>query len=268
VNSFLQKSFGAVYRRWIRSKLSSLQQQRFKLLFTVWGYRLILSIKTISLKDRVRVILNSIAVDWNVQHGHWPGEIARVMATIGERKARPGEVIVEAGCWKGGSTAKFSLICEMLQYKLFVFDSFQGVEYIPGNSFSGQYAADLDLVKKNVASYGNIDVCEFVSGWFADTLAGNIFQHPVRVAYLDCDLAKGTHEVLQGLMPSYVDDGVICSQDYHIGEVQALLDSDDTWQNLGVSNVTITDRFRNLVVFRFRKNILGEENHIDSSSVL
>ena len=94
MNSYLQKIFGAVYRRWIRSKLSSLQQQRFKLLFTVWGYRSILSIKTISLKDRVRVILNSIAVDWNIQHGHWPGEIARVMATIGERKAKPGEVRV------------------------------------------------------------------------------------------------------------------------------------------------------------------------------
>lgn len=266
MNSFLQRSLGALYRRLIRSKLSSLQQQRFKLLFTVWSYRLILPIKTISIKDRIRLILKSIAVDWNVQHGHWPGEIARVMAAIGERKAIPGEVIVEAGCWMGGSTAKFSLICKLLQYKLFVFDSFEGVENVPGNSFSGKYAADLDLVKKNVAAYGDVEVCEFVPGWFADTLAENIFQHPVRVAYLDCDLAKGTFEVLQGLLPSYVDEGVICSQDYHILEVQALLDNDDTWQKLGVSSTTITDRYRNLVTFRFRKNKQREDSYLPSSS--
>jgi len=216
------------------------------------------------MKDRIRLISKSITVDWNIQHGHWPGEVARVMTAIGERKAKSGEVVVEAGCWMGGSTAKFSLICKLLQYKLFVFDSFQGVEYIPGNFFSGEYIADLDLVKKNVASYGKIDVCEFVPGWFADTLAGNTFQHSTRVAYLDCDLAKGTYEVLQGILPTHVDEGVICSQDYHIGEVKSLLDDKETWRKFGVLSCPITDRYRNLVSFRIRKNIKRED--IDQNS--
>jgi len=256
VKSNLQSWLGTLYRRGIRSKLSPMNQQRFKLLLTVWGYSSILTIKTISVKDRISLILKSIVVDLNVQHGHWPGEIARVMAAIGERMAKPGETVVEAGCWKGGSTAKFSLICNMMQYKLYVFDSFQGVENVPGNFFSGEYAADLNSVKKNVTKFGEVDVCEFVPGWFADTLAENTFKHPVRVAYLDCDLAKGTYEVLQGLLPSYVDDGIICSQDYHIGEVKELLDSKDTWRKLRVSSTEITDRYRNLVTFRFKKDKL------------
>jgi len=235
-----------------------MQQQRFKLLWTIWGYWPILFIKTIGVKDRIRLILRSIVVDWYVQHAHWPGEIARVVAAIGERKARPGEVVVEAGCWQGGSTIKFSIICDMLGYKLFVFDSFQGVEPMPGNWFSGRYAAPLDLVKENVSLYGQIDICEFVPGWFTETLAGNTFQHPVWVLYLDCDLAKGTQEVLQGVLPYFVDYGAICSQDYPIKSVQALLDNKDTWESLGVPTPVITDRFRMLAIFRFRKPITGK----------
>jgi O-methyltransferase len=40
--------------------------------------------------------------------------------------APPG-VIVEAGCYKGGSTAKFSLMAEKVNRDLVVFDSFQGI---------------------------------------------------------------------------------------------------------------------------------------------
>jgi len=259
VNSSVQKWLANIYRKVIRSKLTPLNQQRFKLLLTVWGYGPILSIKTITVKDRIGLILKVITVDWNVQHGHWPGEISRVIAAIGRRKAKPEEVIVEAGCWMGGSTAKFSLICDLMGYKLFVFDSFQGVENIPGNFFSSLYSADLESVKRNVSTYGKINVCEFVPGWFVDTLAEHTFQHPVRVAYLDCDLAKGTYEVLQGLLPAYADDGIICSQDYHIKEVHDLLDSNETWSKLGVASKTITDHYRNLIVFRFVRKEPREE---------
>jgi O-methyltransferase len=252
--SFLKKIIGSVYRGWLRPRFSLIQQQRFKLLWTIWGYWPILLIKPIGLKDRIRLILRSMRVDWYVQHAHWPGEIARVVAAIGERKARLGEVVVEAGCWQGGSTIKLSIICDMLGYRLVVFDSFQGVEHVPGDPFSGKYSAALDLVKKNVAMYGQIDVCEFVPGWFSETLAGNTFQHPTQVLYLDCDLAKGTQEVLQGVLPFFVDGGAITSQDYPIKAIKALLDNKDTWRSLGVPTPVLVDRFRQLAIFRFKKH--------------
>jgi hypothetical protein len=45
----------------------------------------------------------------------------------------------------------------------------------------------------------------------------------VRLAYIDCDLVKGTEEAFAGLIPSLVDDGYIFSEDYHIKPVHDLL---------------------------------------------
>jgi hypothetical protein len=139
----------------------------------------------------------------------------------------------------------------MLGYRLLIFDSFKGVEYQPENAFSGQYVADESQVRKHVSEYGEIGVCKFVSGWFIDTLAKNPVQNPVRVVYIDCDLAKGTREVLQGVLPSLVKDGVLCSQDYHISQVHALLDNKTSWEGLQQAMPIVVDRYRNLVVFRY-----------------
>src|SRR5690606_19018518 len=52
-------------------------------------------------------------------------------------QAAPNEpgVLVEAGCFKGGSTAKLSLLAELAGRELVVFDSFEG---LPDNDESGQ----------------------------------------------------------------------------------------------------------------------------------
>jgi O-methyltransferase len=249
--SSLRRRVHSLYVHWIRPHFSPMQQQRIKLFWTIWGYQPIFSIPTLSLLQRIRLLLRLIRVDLNVQHGHWPGEIARVIRVIGERKARLKEVVVEAGCWQGGSTAKFSIICHLLGYRLLIFDSFEGVEYQPGNDFSGQYAADEALVRKHISVYGEIDVCEFVPGWFADTLAKHPIQNPVRAVYIDCDLAKGTREVLHGVLPSLARDGALCSQDYHIDEVRALLDKNASWEEFHQAKPTIVEQYRNLAVFRY-----------------
>jgi O-methyltransferase len=250
--SSIQRNIHSFYARWIRPHFSPIQQQRIKLLWNIWGYHPILSIPALSRLERICLLLRLIRVDLGVQHAHWPGEIARVIKAIGERKARPEEVVVETGCWQGGSTAKFSIICRLLGYQLLIFDSFEGVEYQPGNAFSGRYVADEGLVKRHVSEYGDIEVCKFVPGWFIDTLARNPIQNPIRVVYIDCDLAKGTREVLQGVLPSLVKDGVLCSQDYHISKVSALLDDETTWEGLDQAMPTVVDRYRNLAVFRYK----------------
>ncbi len=248
--SGLKNGLASLYRRSIRPLLNPLQQQRFKLLWTAWGYRPILSIGTLTLRQRLRLLRHVLGVDWKVLHGHWPGEIARVLATIGEREAKPGEVVVEAGCWQGGSTIKFSWLCRALGYQLLVFDSFEGVEHIPGNDFSGEYAATLAQVRENVSRYGEISVCTFFPGWFAETLAAEPLQVPVQVVYLDCDLAKGTEEVLRGVAATLTTDAAICTQDYHIEEVRVLLDDPGTWNDLGRTLPQVTDEYRNLAILR------------------
>ena len=125
------------------------------------------------------------------------------------RRARSNEGFVEAGCWNGGSTAKFSLICKRYGYGLHVFDSFLGVK-----EWDYAYAAKEMNVKNNIARYGALEVCTFHPGWFR--YLGDDSSFPVRMVYIDCDVPQGTLEVLSGIMPALVEDGVIYSQDYHL----------------------------------------------------
>jgi hypothetical protein len=241
----------------IRPYCSPIQQQRLKLLRTIWGYRPLLEIPTLRLSARLRLLWQCLRVDWCVQHGHWPGELARVMRVIGERYAGPSEMVVEAGCWFGGSSTKLSLICRLLGYQLWIFDSFAGVEAQPDNTFAGQYAAEEHIVRQHVATYELINVCTFVPGWFRDTLARVPITYPTRVVYIDCDLRTGTREVLQGVLPALVPDGAVCSQDYHIREVSALLDDPMTWEGLQHAMLTRVETYRHLAIFRHSSALSG-----------
>jgi Macrocin-O-methyltransferase (TylF) len=99
--------------------------------------------------------------------------------------------------------------------------------------FSGEYAASEALVRENLAQYGELEVCELHKGWFENTIGLRPVTRPVRVVYIDCDLAKGTFEVLTGSLPGLAADGRVFSQDAHIRQVQELLEDPKTWEQLG-----------------------------------
>ncbi len=179
-----------------------------------------------------------LRIDWHVEHGHYPIEIARIAQLLASRSARPGEIVVEAGCWKGGSTAKFSLLCAERGYRLDVYDSFQGVpagESDPTDyDFSGQFATSEQEVRDVVDRYGDGSVCTLHPGWFSDTVAVEGASGPVRLVYIDCDLASGTRQVLAGVAPRLVPDAVVLSQDHHIPAVRDLLAEPATWTAVGL----------------------------------
>ena len=236
---------------------SPLARQRVKLLWFGWGYWRLVASRTPSLRLRLRWLVRFLRVDWNLCHAHSPAEVSRVCLALADRPSRHGEVMLEAGCWLGGSSAKFSIACADLGYELRVFDSFQGVEHGSheaiggGHDFSGEYAATENVVRANVAAFGELAVCRFHAGWFADTIAPVRLPFPVRIAYIDCDLAKGTLEVLTGTLPVLSDDGVIFSQDYHIESVRRLLHEQRTWSALGRTQPAIVSLGRRLAAIRF-----------------
>ena len=117
--------------------------------------------------------------------------------------------------------------------------------------FSGEYAASESLVRDNIALYGEISICSFYKGWFVDTLATTRVPYPVRVAYIDCDLAKGTREALQGIVPALVSDGWIFSQDFHIRPVIKLLLDPDTWMPFEKNTPKITRLGEQIASIRF-----------------
>jgi O-methyltransferase len=245
--------------RWLRPFLPRwIDQQRVKLLaWDIWGYRRLTFLSAIPIRQRLCLLRRFLWIDWNVPHGHKPCEIAEVCRALAERRGAQGEVIVEAGCWQGGSSAKFSILCKMFGYELWIYDSFQGVEPMMAkdkehsHDYSGEYAAPESLLRSNLETYGEPDVCSIYAGWFAETLAAGPIARPVRLAYLDCDLAKGTREALIGIVPALVEDGWILSQDFHIRPVRALLEAPDTWDNLGKGMPAIQHIVRNLAAIRF-----------------
>ena len=84
--------------------------------------------------------------------------------------------VIECGTWKGGSAANLSLACRIVGRKLRIFDSFEGLP--AGDSLDreakfykrGDYAGSLDEVQTNIEKYGAPECCEYVRGWFNDTL--------------------------------------------------------------------------------------------------
>ena len=100
--------------------------------------------------------------------------------------------VVECGTWKGGSAANLSLVCEIVGRRLLIFDSFEGLpEGDPRDNEAkcyqkGDYAGSLDEVRANISRYGAIECCEFIKGWFEDTLPQ--LDQSVLLAFLDVDL--------------------------------------------------------------------------------
>jgi hypothetical protein len=233
---FTSRFFRWFYERVVFPNVSDeLVLQRIKLVWFVWGYWRVL--------HHPILLAKFLRVDWHVVNCHSPSLIAIIAADIARKPA--GRLFVEAGCWKGASSCKFSLLCERYGYFLHIYDSFEGVEdvsKIPGEwKYSGQYSASQTSVEANVTRFGAIAVCTFHPGWFKDTIAHGA-SDVIALCYIDRDTGKGTFEVLSGVIPFLSQNGVICSRDYHITSVVKLLSDSATWAKLERARPTIEQK--------------------------
>lgn len=150
-------------------------------------------------------------------------------------------VFVEAGCFKGGSTAKFSLVADHLNRKLIVCDSFHGLpendekhdlslfDYSINDWFAeGEFCGAREEVERNVAGFGESDACEYVEGWFEDSLPK--LDQPILAAYIDVDLASSTKTCLKYLYPLLVPGGVLISQDGDFPIVVEAFEDKQFWE--------------------------------------
>jgi len=224
-----RKRIRRFYVRRIRPHLSSpLAQQRVRLAWYGPAYLRLLAPSALTIRQRLALIGGCLRVDWGLDHAHRPPEIVAVLRAVADRPARDGEVVVEAGCWQGGATAKLSRVCAALGYGLWAYDSFAGVEaHQPEEGeydFTGEYRSSRRALEANVARYGAPEVLTVVEGWFADTVAAGRTPDRARVVLIDCDLGKGTTEVLCGLGPHLAPDARVFTQDFHIPEVRTAID--------------------------------------------
>ncbi|MEP6512815.1 MAG: TylF/MycF/NovP-related O-methyltransferase [Parafilimonas sp.] len=253
----MKQTIRKFFRTHIRSKIKNeLSRQRLKfLLWDVYGYYSLLFAKHISLAKKLKLLKQCCIIDWNILHAHKPCEITPVLLAILEPDSNKSQqsTIIEAGCWLGGGSAKFSHGCAIAGCGLHVYDSFEGVEYSDANTekaiFFGTYIGQIEVVKENISRYGNISVCEFHKGWFAHTFKN--FNTPCKVVYVDCDLAKGTLEVITAVQPYLQKGGKIFTQDYHIKPIKKMLTDENTWKNCNLSQPSIKPLKRNMALIKF-----------------
>lgn len=171
--------------------------------------------------------------------------------------------VVETGAYKGGSTAKLSIIAKIAKRKLVVFDSFEGIP--ANNEFhsyfreealvvfkKGSYYGSLREVKNNVKLYGELDECQFVKGLFDQTLP--LFNEEIAVLFIDVDLISSTKSVLKYLYPHISKKGLCISHDGHLKFVVDLYQSENFWNNeVGVKKPRIIGLGRQKLLV-FKKN--------------
>lgn len=198
------------------------------------------SVPGISLRERVSLVYYLYSISYSVDCPHTESEMLSLITTILTMPKELEGCVVEAGCYKGGSTAKFSLAVKVTGRQLVVFDSFEGLPdndevhertilgEIP-NFKKGRYCGHLDEVKQNVAGAGALEVCRFVPGWFEDSMPH--FSEPIAAIYLDVDLVSSTKTCLKYLYPLLSPGGYVFSQDGHLPLVTKALQDDEFWQS-------------------------------------
>lgn len=144
----------------------------------------------------------------------------------------PG-VIMECGTWKGGSAANLSLVCRIVGRRLKIYDSFEGLPAgEPGDREAkhysgGDYCGSLEEVKANVARYGSMECCDFIQGWFKDTLVHLDF--PILLAFFDVDLEASLETCVRCVWPNLVERGYIFIDEVVGVDYCALFYSETYW---------------------------------------
>jgi O-methyltransferase len=197
----------------------------------------------LSLRQRLFVIERFWRISAMVNCPHTQHEMLSVAHAIFASTAPRAALIIEAGAYKGGSTAKLSLCAMLANRTLAVYDSFVGIpenDEVHQMHFDqqgvaifkpGDYAGSLEDVKNAVARFGAPEMCSYHQGWFCDTL--NDFNQPVAVAYIDVDLISSTRDCLTPLYRNLIPGGVIFSQDGHLSGIIDLLKDEKYWREVG-----------------------------------
>ncbi len=195
--------------------------------------------------QRVSLVRKFYYISYKVDCPHTEHELITIARTILNLGAGVHGVVVEAGSFHGGSTAKLSLVCKLAERQFAVFDSFEGMpenHEAHGKSIfgrehhfpKGSHAVGLDEVKGNVEKFGDISRCRFYKGWFSVTMPS--FKEAVALGCINADLVQSTKDCIKNLYPLMSKGGLIYSQDGHFPWIIELLKDGDFWKKeIGVT---------------------------------
>lgn len=188
---------------------------------------------------RLRLVRDFLRITNRVRTYHTQAEMLTVADRVCRLAGRPALTILEAGAGKGGSTAKLSLVARLAGARLVVCDSFRGMppnrerhDTIWGRTTEfreGAFRGTVSLVRRTVERLGAPETCDFVKGWFEDTLPR--LDRPLDVVLLDVDLVASTRTCVRWLYPRLRPGGVLFSQDGHLRATVDLLGDAGFWRD-------------------------------------
>ncbi|MBI1319253.1 MAG: hypothetical protein GC168_09955 [Candidatus Hydrogenedens sp.] len=130
---------------------------------------------------------------------------------------------VECGVWKGASACTLSRVCGMTGRRLKVCDSFEGLPddggklhtglhtQVYGYYEAGMFAGARAEVEANLRQYGELGACDFIEGYFNESLAQ--LDGAVVFGFVDVDLESSMQECLRALWPRMVEGAYLYSDD-------------------------------------------------------
>lgn len=175
-------------------------------------------------KKRINILKKIIKIIQNIDSAtSLETQITLAKYLLSLKKNKKG-FIVECGCFKGASTATLSIISKIIDRKLIVYDSFEGLPKSANKTIAnfvhlkskenyrkGMYRGTLNTVKNNIALYGNLDVCVFRKGLFNKSLPYH--NEKIEFLFMDVDLPISTEICIKFLWKNLIDDSYVFTDD-------------------------------------------------------
>ncbi len=186
-----------------------------------------------TLFKKFRLGLKMFCNNLHVRGTSYKAHLAMALKILETQPDIVGDVI-ECGVWKGGSAVNLSLVCKIVGRKLKIYDSFEGLPEGELNDREakhykkGDFLGSIDEVKSNIKRYGAIECCEFIKGWFKDTLPK--LDSPVLLAFIDVDLEASLHTCVRYIWPYLVNQGYIFTDECVGTDYVALFYSEKWWR--------------------------------------
>ena len=121
--------------------------------------------------------------------------------------------IVECGSFKGFSSCCLSWVCNILNKRLIVADSFQGLPPSNHDPYykKGDFLGTLDEVKTNMRIFGHPENVEYIKGFFSESLTN--FDRKISLLWMDVDLYESATDILENLYKNLTPGAVILSHE-------------------------------------------------------
>jgi O-methyltransferase len=119
---------------------------------------------------------------------------------------------LEFGCFKGFSTSCLSFACRLLNIRMHVFDSFEGLPASDSSYYgTGDFAGSFEEVIENVENFGSPEVVTWHRGFFADVVP-KIDIQSIASLWLDVDLESSSQDVMR-ILPRLHAKGSVFSHE-------------------------------------------------------